>query len=90
MENNMFCYQCQETAKNTGCTVLGVCGKTAEVSAEQDMLVWVTKGLSEITTRLRAENYSISDEINQLVTLNLFTTITNANFDGDVIFEKTL
>ena len=90
MENAMFCYQCQETAKNTGCTTLGVCGKTAEVSAEQDMLVWVTKGLSEITTRLRGENYPIPDEINQLVTLNLFTTITNANFDGEVIFEKTL
>ena len=90
MENAMFCYQCQETAKNTGCTTLGVCGKTAEVSAEQDMLVWVTKGLSEITTRLRGENYPIPDEINQLVTLNLFTTITNPNFDGEVIFEKTL
>lgn len=51
----MFCYQCQETAGNVGCTKSGVCGKKPEVAGSQDFLIWVTKGLSAITTRLRAE-----------------------------------
>ena len=81
----MFCYQCQETAGCTGCTRSGVCGKTADVAAMQDLLVYVTKGLSALTTQLRAENKEISPEVDHLITLNLFVTITNANFDEEAI-----
>ena len=84
----MFCYQCQETAKGTGCTVQGVCGKTPEVASMQDLLIYVTKGLSAVTTALRAEGKSVEKDINHLVTVNLFTTITNANFDKEVIVTK--
>lgn len=87
MDYNMFCYQCQEAANNKGCTVKGVCGKTPEVALMQDLLVYVTKGLSEITTRLRTEGKNPCDSINHLVTHNLFITITNANFDRKAIIE---
>lgn len=87
MDYNMFCYQCQEAANNKGCTVKGVCGKTPEVALMQDLLVYVTKGLSEITTRLRAEGKNPRATINHLVTHNLFITITNANFDRKAIIE---
>ncbi|WP_462133824.1 hydroxylamine reductase [Peptostreptococcus stomatis] len=87
-EINMFCYQCQETAGCTGCTVKGVCGKTPEVARIQDLLVYVTKGISEVTTKLRVEGKTISKEDNHLITLNLFTTITNANFDFDVFVQR--
>ncbi len=85
MENKMFCYQCQETAGCTGCTQMGVCGKSPEVAAMQDLLIYVTKGLSAVTTRLREEGQSVADTVNYLITINLFTTITNDNFDKDVI-----
>src|SRR3712207_681059 len=85
MENKMFCYQCQETAGCTGCTVSGVCGKKPEVAARQDLLIYVTKGLSAVCTQLRAEGKEISADVNHLVSVNLFTTITNANFDRDAI-----
>lgn len=88
MENLMFCYQCQETAGNKGCTKMGVCGKNPEVANMQDLLVYTTKGLSEVTTRLRAEGKPVSKETNHLITLNLFTTITNANFDEEVFVAK--
>ena len=88
MENKMFCYQCQETAGCTGCTVSGVCGKKPEVAAIQDLLVFVNKGISEVTTRLRAEGKEVSKEVNHLITLNLFITITNANFDFDAIADR--
>lgn len=93
MENKMFCYQCQETARNTGCTIQGVCGKKATTAIMQDLLIYVTKGLSAVTTQLRKEGKSVDQEVNHLVTVNLFTTITNANFDDDVIkgrIKKTL
>ena len=93
MEQKMFCYQCQETAGCKGCTVVGVCGKQPDVAAMQDLLVWVTKGISAVTTRLREEGRAVADEVNHLVTENLFTTITNANFDKAAIekrIEKTL
>jgi len=77
----MFCYQCQETAGCKGCTMSGVCGKKPDVAAMQDLLVYVTKGISAVTTALRQEGKQVSAEINHLITLNLFTTITNANFD---------
>ncbi|CDC70655.1 MULTISPECIES: hydroxylamine reductase [environmental samples] len=85
MERKMFCYQCQETAGCTGCTLSGVCGKKPDVAAMQDLLVYVTKGLSAVTTALRAQDAKVPVEVNRLVTLNLFTTITNANFDKDAI-----
>ena len=85
MENKMFCYQCQETAQGRGCTVAGVCGKNAEVAAMQDLLIYVTTGLSAVTTTLREQGVSIDASVNHLVTMNLFTTITNANFDEDSI-----
>jgi len=88
MENKMFCYQCQETAGCAGCTQVGVCGKTPDVAAMQDLLVWVTKGISAITTALRAEGKKVSAEVNHLITWNLFVTITNANFDNDAIIDK--
>lgn len=88
MEKKMFCYQCQETANCTGCTVSGACGKKPEVAAMQDLLIYVTKGLSCVTTALRAEGEPVSHEVNHLVTLNLFTTITNANFDREAIVER--
>lgn len=93
MENKMFCYQCKETAGCKGCTISGVCGKKPEVAAMQDLLIYVTKGLSAVTTELRAEGKPVDKKINHLVTVNLFTTITNANFDREVIIrdiEKTL
>lgn len=93
MDQKMFCYQCQETAGCKGCTVVGVCGKQPDVAAMQDLLVWVTKGISAVTTRLREEGRAVADEVNHLVTKNLFTTITNANFDKAAIekrIEKTL
>ncbi len=88
MEARMFCYQCQETANCTGCTVSGVCGKRPEVAAMQDLLIYVTKGLSCVTTALRDDGVPVSRQINHLVTLNLFTTITNANFDREAIVER--
>ena len=84
-DNKMFCFQCQETAGCKGCTVSGVCGKKPEVAAMQDLLIYVTKGLSAVTTALCNEGKAISKEINHLVTMNLFITITNANFDRKAI-----
>ena len=88
MENNMFCFQCQETAGNKGCTKVGVCGKSAELANMQDLLIYVTKGLSEVTTKLREEGKEVSKELNHYITLNLFTTITNANFDDEVFYIR--
>ena len=88
MEPKMFCYQCQETAGCKGCTHAGVCGKTADVAAMQDLLVYVTKGLSAVTTRLRQQGAAVSSDVNHLVTLNLFITITNANFDKDAVVAR--
>ena len=85
MEQKMFCFQCQETAGCKGCTMSGVCGKKPDVAAMQDLLVYVTKGISAVTTALRQEGKQVSAEINHLITLNLFTTITNANFDKESI-----
>ena len=85
MEQKMFCYQCQETAGCKGCTMSGVCGKKPDVAAMQDLLVYVTKGISAVTTALRQEGKQVAAEINHMITLNLFTTITNANFDKESI-----
>ena len=88
MQNLMFCYQCQETAGCTGCTKFGVCGKSPKLAGIQDLLIYVTKGICDVTTRLREEGGIIESSINHLITLNLFTTITNANFDDDVFYER--
>ena len=84
----MFCFQCQETAGCTGCTKFGVCGKSPDLARMQDLLIYTTKGLSEITTRLRAEGQAIDGAVNHLITINLFTTITNANFDDEVFYSR--
>lgn len=87
MENKMFCFQCQEAAHGKGCTVVGVCGKKPEVAAMQDLLLYVTKGLSSVTTALRKEGKKVDKKMNHLITWNLFTTITNANFDYTAIMD---
>ena len=88
MKEKMFCYQCQETAGCAGCTQAGVCGKQPDVAAMQDLLVYVTRGLSAVTTALRKEGQPVSKQVNHLITFNLFTTITNANFDKERIVER--
>lgn len=88
MEHPMFCYQCQETAGCTGCTRSGVCGKTPEVAAMQDLLVYVTKGLAAVTTQLRSQGQAVDAAVNHRISQNLFTTITNANFDKEAIVRR--
>ena len=93
MENKMFCFQCQETAGCKGCTQVGVCGKKPEVAGLQDLLIYVTKGISAVSTALREAGRTVSQAVNDRVTLNLFITITNANFDDAAIadaIEETL
>ena len=79
----MFCYQCQETAKNEGCTVQGVCGKKEDTANAQDLLIFVTKGLAEVANKLNEDNTEVYDRISN----NLFVTITNANFDTPAIMD---
>ena len=88
MENQMFFYQCQETAGCSGCTRVGVCGKQPDVAAMQDLLVYATKGISAVTTTLRQEGVAIQPAVNHMITLNLFTTITNANFSKEAIIAR--
>ena len=87
MDAKMFCFQCQETAGGKGCTVQGVCGKKPDVAEMQDLLVYVTKGLGAVTTALRAAGKKVSVETNHRITMNLFVTITNANFDREAIMD---
>lgn len=86
--DSMFCFQCQETFKNTGCIKVGVCGKNPVVAGLQDFLIWATKKLSIVTTSMREHGMKVKKEVNHLVTTNLFVTITNANFDPDAIEKK--
>ena len=88
MENKMFCYQCQETAGNKGCTQVGVCGKNSTTANLQDLLIDITKGLSSVLVQARKENIDISRETNQCISFNLFITITNANFDDEMIIRQ--
>ena len=83
----MFCFQCQETAGCSGCTIKGVCGKSPELAALQDLLVYVTKGLCAITVKAKEVNV-IKEDINKYIVESLFTTITNANFDNEVFVER--
>jgi hydroxylamine reductase len=87
-ENLMFCFQCQEAAGNKGCTKGGVCGKKPDTARLQDLLIYASKGLSEVTTKLRNEGKEVPADVDHLITLNLFTTITNANFDNDVFYDR--
>lgn len=84
---SMFCYQCQETAKNTGCTVKGVCGKNEEVAKLQDLLIYACKGVSEVVTKGKLDVNALS-EVNHEVLKSLFITITNANFDEAAIEKQ--
>ena len=88
MEQKMFCYQCQETVGCKGCTVSGVCGKTPDVAAMQDLLVYGTKGLSAVTTALRRQGKPVPAAADRQVIGNLFATITNANFDKESITAR--
>ncbi len=88
MDTPMFCFQCQETAGCKGCTRSGVCGKTPDVAAMQDLLIYMTKGISQVASALRAEGKEVTKDTNHLVTTNLFTTITNANFDKEAIIKR--
>lgn len=83
---SMFCFQCQETAKNEGCTVKGVCGKTDEVSNLQDVLVFAAKGVAAYSSQLRHAGKRY-DKVDEYLFRSLFISITNANFDGDEIIE---
>ncbi len=83
---NMFCFQCQETAKNEGCTVKGVCGKTDEVSNLQDVLVFAAKGVAAYSSQLRNAGKRY-DKVDEYLFRSLFISITNANFDGAEIVE---
>ena len=88
MENKMFCYQCQETAGCAGCTVSGVCGKKPDVALMQDLLIYVTKGISAVAQQLRKEGKKVDRKISHMVSFNLFITITNANFDDAAILDE--
>ncbi|CCO22151.1 Hydroxylamine reductase [Maridesulfovibrio hydrothermalis AM13 = DSM 14728] len=82
-ENRMFCNQCEQTAKGQGCTVKGVCGKTDEVSAIQDLLVQVCVELGTVATAARKEGLTVSNEANRLTSEAIFSTLTNVNFDEE-------
>ena len=84
----MFCFQCQETAKGTGCTIQGVCGKKADTSRWQDLLLAVTRGIGTIADSLRNSGIETSQEVGDYIVDSLFVTITNANFDDQAILAK--
>lgn len=89
MEYPMFCYQCEQTAGGKGCTKVGVCSKTPEIAALQDLLIYQIKGISCYAKELIDKGENIDKEIVSFVENSLFTTLTNVNFDGDV-HEKML
>ena len=88
METNMFCYQCQETAKGIGCTLKGVCGKESHTAQAMDLLLFVVRGISVVADAMRKADYPVSEEVNSFVTDALFCTITNANFDDESILKR--
>ena len=82
----MFCYQCQETARNSGCTMRGVCGKTAQTADLQDLLIFTTKGVANYTSQLRKiDKEKLTQDENRYLINSMFITITNANFDDEAI-----
>ncbi|NVF12382.1 hydroxylamine reductase [Anaerococcus sp. AGMB00486] len=80
----MFCFQCQETAGNKGCTKVGVCGKNEDTANSQDLLIYVTKGLAEVLNNIE----NVDEKYYDLISNNMFVTITNANFDKEDILDK--
>ena len=88
MDAKMFCFQCQEAAKGTGCTIKGVCGKDDETANRMDLLLFVTKGVSVVATLLRNAGVEIPSHIDHFVVDALFSTITNANFDIESITKR--
>lgn len=87
-ENQMFCFQCQETAKGTGCTLKGVCGKNSSTSKYMDLLLFITRGVSITANLLRNNDKSVNKDVNTFVIDALFSTITNANFDDESILRR--
>ncbi len=89
MENNMdleypmFCYQCEQTAGGKGCTKIGVCGKTPEIAALQDLLIYQIKGISCYAMKILEKDENVDKKIVGFIENSLFTTLTNVNFDGD-------
>jgi hydroxylamine reductase len=83
----MFCYQCQEAANCKGCTIKGVCGKTEDLAKSQDLLIYITKGISVYGTKARAIGV-INKEVDKFIMESLFATITNANFDRDIFIKR--
>ena len=88
MENKMFCYQCQETAGCLGCKMMGVCGKNPDIAHLQDLLIYITKGVAELASKLRKEQREVPKKIDTLIIENLFTTITNVNFHEEDLKNK--
>ena len=88
MENKMFCFQCQETAKGVACTIKGVCGKEASTSNYMDLLLGVVRGVSTIEYLLRQNNVQSVEGVDSFVIDSLFCTITNANFDDASILRR--
>ena len=84
---SMFCYQCQEAANCKGCTIKGVCGKTEDLAKAQDLLIYITKGISVFSTKARELGVE-NNEVNKFVVESLFATITNANFDRNIFIER--
>ncbi|MBI9069062.1 MAG: hydroxylamine reductase [Salinivirgaceae bacterium] len=85
---SMFCYQCQEASKGTGCTIQGVCGKTNDVANLQDLLMFTLKGISIFTKSAREKGVDYDEKINKFIFDGLFATITNANFDRNVFVAR--
>ena len=87
IEYPMFCYQCEQTAGGKGCTKMGVCGKTPEVAALQDLLIYQIKGISCYAKELVEKGENVDKDIVSFIEDTLFTTLTNVNFDADVHVE---
>ena len=88
MENNMFCFQCQETAKGFGCTLKGVCGKNATTARNMDLLLFVVRGISVVADQLRQYALPVEENVDNFIADALFCTITNANFDDESIVKR--
>lgn len=80
----MFCFQCQEAARGTGCTLKGVYGKDSRTAASMDMLLFVVRGVSVVADAMRNAGHTVDDKVNRFVVDALFATITNANFDEEI------
>lgn len=88
MENKMFCFQCQETAKGIGCTLRGVCGKLPQTNKYMDLLLSITRGIGTIDHELSKADINTGIEVDDFIVDALFTTITNANFDDEALLKR--